>query len=439
MSENENKENKSGGSKGGNHHRRHHRGNNKNKNNRPAEQKQNEAVKANAPAAQKNQNQNQSQKNNNQKNNNQKSNDQRHNQHRSNKNDNQKKRREEPSFLDTAPDNDSIFGSISVAQPVKKERPVSVEPIEIRELSDEELFGTSHIFYTPKEIDGETVEIVGIRFKSHGKMYYFDPNGIKFSKGEFAILETARGVEFGEVCLANTHISEKDIVPPLQKVIRRAVKDDIDRNALNKKKEKEAFKICLEKIANHGLDMKLVDVQCSFDNSKYLFYFTSAGRVDFRELVRDLASQFKTRIELRQIGIRDEAKLIGGIGICGRPICCSRHLSNFAQVSIKMAKEQGLSLSSNKISGNCGRLMCCLNFENQTYLDEIKRTPMPGSLVKIDGKTGNVTDANPLTGMLKVRIGEAPDGEIIATHRDKVTIISKKGAPETAEAPEIEE
>ena len=228
-------------------------------------------------------------------------------------------------------------------------------------------------------------------------------------------------------------------MPPLQKVIRRATKEDIERNQLNKKKEKEAFKICLEKIVQHGLDMKLVDVQCAFDNSKYLFYFTSAGRVDFRELVRDLASQFKTRIELRQIGIRDEAKLIGGIGICGRPICCSRHLSNFAQVSIKMAKEQGLSLSSNKISGNCGRLMCCLNFESQTYIDEIKRTPMPGSVVKVGGQTGNVTDANPLTGMLKVHMNDAPDNETVAVHRDSVTVISKKGAPETTENTESEE
>ena len=435
MSENENKENKSNGGKSGNHHRRHHRGNNKNKNTRPAEQKPNETVKNNAPQNQKNHNQ----KQNNQKSNHQKSNDQKQNNHRNGKNDNQKKIPQEPSFLDMTPDSDSIFGKLSSSQPVKKEKPVAIEPVEIRELSDEELFGTSHIFYTPKKTEDETVEIVGIRFKPNGKVYYFDPNGIKFSRGEFAILDTARGMEFGEVCIPNRFVEEKNIVSPLQKVIRRAVKDDIDRNQLNKKKEKEAFKICLEKIAHHGLDMKLVDVQCSFDNSKYLFYFTSAGRVDFRELVRDLASQFKTRIELRQIGIRDEAKLIGGIGICGRPICCSRHLSNFAQVSIKMAKEQGLSLSSNKISGNCGRLMCCLNFENQTYVDEIKRTPMPGSLVKVDGKTGNVTDANPLTGVLKVRIGDANDGETVVTHRDSVTVLSKKGAPEMTDVSDIEE
>ena len=177
--------------------------------------------------------------------------------------------------------------------------------------------------------------------------------------------------------------------------------------------------------------MKLVDVQYEFDNSKLLFYFTSAGRVDFRELVRDLASVFKTRIELRQIGIRDEAKMLGGIGMCGRSLCCSKYLSNFAQVSIKMAKEQGLSLNSNKISGNCGRLMCCLNFENQVYLDEIKITPMPGSVVKIGAQKGTVTEANPLTGMLKIHMNDAPEGENVSAHRDTVTIISRK-IPETA-------
>lgn len=433
MSENEIKENKNN-NKGGNHHRRHHRhNNNKNKSNRPNEQKAAEVITNTAPQAQKN-----NQKGN-QKNNAHRNNDQRQGSSKGGRNDSQKKRASEPSFLDTTPDNDAIFGKLSFSQPVKKEKPVSKEPIEVRELSDEELFGTSHIFYTPKTPEDASVEIVGIRFKPHGKVYYFDPNGIAFTRGDFAILETARGVEFGEVCFPNRYVSETDIVPPLQKAIRRATKEDVDRNQLNKKKEKEAFKICLEKIVQHGLDMKLVDVQCAFDNSKYLFYFTSAGRVDFRELVRDLASQFKTRIELRQIGIRDEAKLIGGIGICGRPICCSRHLSNFAQVSIKMAKEQGLSLSSNKISGNCGRLMCCLNFENQTYVDEIKRTPMPGSVVKVDGKTGSVTDANPLTGMLKVRIGDGAEAEIVTARRDSVTVISKKGAPEATESTEVEE
>ena len=335
-----------------------------------------------------------------------------------------------PSFLDTAPSDDSIFGGISLNQPsktaAKKPETVSTEPVVYRTLSNEELFGTSHIVYTPPVPEEPTVEIVGVRFKAGGKTYYFSPDGMTFKKGDLVIVETARGIEFGEVFIANRFISEKDIVPPLQKVCRMAKKDDIDRHALNKEKEKEAFKLCLDKIKDHGLDMDLIDVQCAFDNSKLLFYFTSAGRVDFRELVRDLASLFKTRIELRQIGIRDEAKLIGGIGICGRALCCTRYLSNFAQVSIKMAKDQGLSLSSNKISGNCGRLMCCLNFENQTYVDEIKRTPMPGSLVKLDGKVGSVTDANPLSGMIKVKFTGENDSEIVSTHRDNVIPIPKK-------------
>ena len=234
------------------------------------------------------------------------------------------------------------------------------------------------------------------------------------------------------MCISNRRISNKNIVQPLRKVIRKATKEDIAHQESNKQKEKEAFKIALEKIARHKLDMKLVDAQYSFDNTKLLFYFTSAGRVDFRELVRDLASVFKTRIELRQIGIRDEAKMLGGIGMCGRNLCCSKYLSNFAQVSIKMAKEQGLSLNSNKISGNCGRLMCCLNFENQVYLDEIKITPMPGSVVKVNGDKGVVTDANPLTGMLKVHLDSAPEGERISVHRDGVTILSRK-TPEISE------
>ena len=425
MSENETKENKNNNGGKSHHRRRHH---NK-KNNRPAEQKAPETVKGNAPQS------NKASNNNNGK-------GHRHSSHKGGRGDQGKNRPTQPeaaSILDTAPDNDTIFGKLSVTQPVKKEKPAPTETVEIRELSNEELFGTDHILYVPKASENATVEIVGVRFKAGGKVYYFDPNGIKFSRGNFAILDTARGVEFGEISIPNRFVAEKDIVAPLQKVLRLATKEDIEKNKLNKKKEKEAFRICLEKIAQHGLDMKLVDVQCAFDNSKYLFYFTSAGRVDFRELVRDLAAQFKTRIELRQIGIRDEAKLIGGIGICGRPICCSRYLSNFAQVSIKMAKEQGLSLSSNKISGNCGRLMCCLNFENQTYVDEIKRTPMPGSVVKVDGKTGNVTDANPLTGKLKVHLNDAPDGETVVTHRDNVTVISKKGGGEIPESAEEKE
>jgi cell fate regulator YaaT (PSP1 superfamily) len=346
----------------------------------------------------------------------------------------------ESSFGASSTSGDLIFGA-PLFQNEKKARPIkaSDEPIEPLDISDDVLFGTSHLLYVEKEIEGEAAEIVGIRYKCGGKIYYFDSNGIQLTSGEFAIVDTARGIEFGEVCLPNRKINSELLIHPLRKVIRKATKEDIEHHEQNKKKEADAFNIGLEKIKAHKLDMKLVEVQYEFDNSKLLFYFTSAGRVDFRELVRDLASVFKTRIELRQIGIRDEAKMLGGIGMCGRSLCCSKYLSNFAQVSIKMAKEQGLSLNSNKISGNCGRLMCCLNFENQVYLDEIKITPMPGSIVKIGGQRGTVVEANPLTGMLKVHLTDAPEGENVSAHRDTVTIISRK-LPETLNesAPENE-
>lgn len=341
----------------------------------------------------------------------------------------------EPSaFADTL-DADPIFGGspFSSFTKEKKEPKTYTDHSDVRQFSDDELFGTSHLINTNEVDENATVEIVGVKFKSTGKSYYFDPNGITFSVGECAILETARGLEFGEICIANKNVSEANIVQPLRKALRKATKEDIAHHESNKQREKEAFNIALDKIAFHKLDMKLVEAQYSFDNTKLLFYFTSAGRVDFRELVSDLASVFKTRIELRQIGIRDEAKMLGGIGMCGRTLCCSRYLSNFAQVSIKMAKEQGLSLNSNKISGNCGRLMCCLNFENQVYLDEIKITPMPGSIVKVDGGKGVVTDANPLTGMIKVHLDGAPEGEKISTHRDKVVIISRKAVDVSTE------
>ena len=329
---------------------------------------------------------------------------------------------ETSSFFPGAFDND-IF---SFSSKEKKAERAELSPSEIRKLTDEELFGTAHLIHAPVITSEDSTEIVGVRFKVGGKVYYFDPENIAASEGDNVIVDTARGAEFGTVCIPNKKISSSGIVQPLRKVIRIATKEDVAHQNSNKQREKDAFKIGLEKIAAHKLDMKLVDVQYSFDNSKLLFYFTSAGRVDFRELVRDLASVFKTRIELRQIGIRDEAKMLGGIGMCGRSLCCAGHLSNFAQVSIKMAKEQGLSLNANKISGNCGRLMCCLNFENQVYIDEIKITPMPGSVVKIGNEKGTVTDANPLTGMLKVHLDSAAENEKVAIHRDSVTVISKK-------------
>ncbi len=253
------------------------------------------------------------------------------------------------------------------------------------------------------------MEIVGIRFKETGKVYYFDPKGIVMQLGDKAIVETARGLECGEVALANKNVKEENIVQPLKRVMRKATEADIKKVEENKQKEKDAFIQCEEKIAEHKLEMKLVDVEITFDNSKILFYFTSDGRVDFRELVKDLAGLFRTRIELRQIGVRDEAKMIGGIGICGRPFCCSSYLNGFQPVSIKMAKEQGLSLNPVKISGVCGRLMCCLKYEQEAYLDLLRTTPKVNAIVSTDEGRGIVIDQNLLTGKLTVRLDKDPD------------------------------
>lgn len=282
--------------------------------------------------------------------------------------------------------------------------------------------------------DDATVEVVGVRFRRSGKVYYFDPNGTSSAKGTFVIVDTARGPEYGEVWMSNRYVSEKNIVQPLRQVIRVATDADAERHELNRQKEKEALVICQEKITKHKLEMKLVQAQYTFDNSKLLFYFTSAGRVDFRELVKDLASVFRTRIELRQIGIRDEAKLLGGLGACGRALCCSGFLADFAQVSIKMAKEQNLSLNSNKISGTCGRLMCCLRYENDTYEQEIRKTPPVDSVVKTPEGNGTVIEINPLAGMIKVKIADKQDNVTIKTyHRDLVTVISRPKPEETEE------
>ncbi len=277
----------------------------------------------------------------------------------------------------------------------------------------------------PKE-EAVMVEIIGVKFKEGGKTYYFAPNNITAKKGEFVIVDTARGLEFGKVAVANSMVSESEFVPPLRPVIRIATAEDIKHHDENVAKQNDAEKICNEKILAHKLDMKLIDVQYTFDNSKLLFYFTSSGRVDFRELVKDLASVFKTRIELRQIGIRDEAKLIGGLGICGRPLCCSVFLSDFGQVSIKMAKEQNLSLNSSKISGACGRLMCCLRYEYDTYVQEAKNLPPIDSHVRTPDGTGTVTEIMPLAGRLKVRLDEKNDQPPKTYTKDSVTIIPKQ-------------
>ncbi len=277
--------------------------------------------------------------------------------------------------------------------------------------------------------DGEKrVEIVGIRFKSSGKVYYFDPQGKRYTRASHAIVETARGQEYGEVAMPNTFVKESDVVPPLRPVIRAANQADEAHHLENKTKEDEAFKICNEKIIAHKLDMKLIDAQYTFDNTKLLFYFTSAGRVDFRELVKDLASVFRTRIELRQIGIRDEARLMGGLGLCGRPLCCSLFLNDFGQVSIKMAKEQNLSLNSAKISGICGRLMCCLRYEHETYEHEIRLTPPVDSLVETPDGKGTVTETSPLAATVKVRLLATPDAPPKVYKRDELTVLKRKEA-----------
>lgn len=256
------------------------------------------------------------------------------------------------------------------------------------------------------------IEVIGVRFKKAGKIYYFGPNGLNINKGNFVVVETARGIEFGECVIGIKEIPETDIVAPLKSVIRVATEEDVEKHNSNKVKEKDALDICLKKIEEHKLNMKLIDVEYTFDNNKVIFYFTADGRVDFRELVKDLATIFKTRIELRQIGVRDEAKMLGGLGPCGRPLCCSTFLGDFASVSIKMAKEQNLSLNPTKISGICGRLMCCLNYEQSTYEDIRKRLPKVGSIVNIGEINAEVIGNNTVKENVKVRYRRG-DEEII--------------------------
>ena len=253
------------------------------------------------------------------------------------------------------------------------------------------------------------IKVVGVRFKKAGKIYYFDPVDMNIEKNTYVVVETARGIEFGECVIGVKEISENDIVAPLKSVLRIASEEDINKHFKNKDKEKDAFDICLKKIQEHKLNMKHIDVEYTFDNNKVIFYFTADGRVDFRELVKDLATIFKTRIELRQIGVRDEAKMLGGLGPCGRPMCCSTFLGDFASVSIKMAKEQNLSLNPTKISGICGRLMCCLNYEQSTYEDIRKRMPKVGSIVKTSEGTGEVFSNNIVKESVKVKLKKAEE------------------------------
>ena len=284
-------------------------------------------------------------------------------------------------------------------------------------------------------------EVIGVRFKEVGKVYYFDPLDNKLSVGDRVIVETARGLECGEVAVSNKSVSDEEVKQPLKPLIRIATEKDLNHVAENHLREKEAYKICEKKIAAHKLEMKLVNVEYTFDNSKIIFYFTADGRVDFRALVKDLAGVFRTRIELRQIGIRDEAKLIGGLGVCGRPVCCHTFLEDFGQVSIKMAKEQNLSLNTAKISGTCGRLMCCLRFEQQTYEEEIRKTPKVDSLVRTDDGDGVVVETVPLQGLVKVQLSQAPDAAPKVYHRDDVKFIGyikKDSKPQTEPDQETE-
>ena len=273
------------------------------------------------------------------------------------------------------------------------------------------------------------ITVIGIRFRRAGKVYYFAPeDNVLYNQGQHAIVETARGVEYGEVVIPNKEVAEEEVVQPLKKVIRLATEEDDERYKQNKVKEKEAFFICKEKIIKHQLDMKLIDVEYTFDNNKVLFYFTSYERVDFRELVKELASIFKTRIELRQIGVRDETKMCGGIGICGRSLCCNSFLGDFQPVSIKMAKEQSLSLNPIMISGICGRLMCCLKYEQDCYVEIRGRLPVVGDIVITPDGKGEVLSVNVLREQIKVAVQkkDKDEKEAIMYHSTDLKIVKKK-------------
>ena len=271
-------------------------------------------------------------------------------------------------------------------------------------------------------------KVIGVRFRTAGKIYYFDPVKFQVGRGDHVIVETARGIEYGTVVGDPKEEPEDKVVQPLKAVLRVATPKDDEQEAGNKLKEKEAFKICMEKIRKHNLQMKLIDAEYTFDNNKVLFYFTADGRIDFRELVKDLASVFKTRIELRQIGVRDETKILGGIGICGRPLCCHTHLSEFAPVSIKMAKEQNLSLNPTKISGVCGRLMCCLKNEEETYEELNRRLPNVGDFVTTDdGHKGEVHSVNVLRQLVKVIVNVDDEKEIQEYRVDQLRFKRRHG------------
>lgn len=276
-------------------------------------------------------------------------------------------------------------------------------------------------------------EVVGVRFKENGKIYYFDPNSKVLLKGEKVIVETVRGMECGEVATPNHKVTDTEIVHPLKRIIRKANENDLKIVEANRRKEAEAMAFCEKKVEQLGLDMNLVEVECAFDGSKMIFYFTSDDRVDFRELVKILAGSFRTRIEMRQIGVRDVSKMLGGIGICGRPFCCSQFLDDFHPVSIKMAKEQGLSLNPSKISGTCGRLLCCLKYEQDSYEYLAKITPRVGSVVDTKEGRGTVTETSLLTGKVKVRLDRRPEAFPEEFNRKEVKIVKGVKLPKEDE------
>ena len=274
------------------------------------------------------------------------------------------------------------------------------------------------------------INIVGVRFKNAGKIYYFDPVDFEIEEDMDVVVETARGLEYGTIVVGKKEIDEESLVSPLKPIIRIATEEDKKHNEENKKKEKEAFEICQQKIKKHKLDMNLLDVEYKFDNSKILFFFTADGRIDFRELVKDLAAVFKTRIELRQIGVRDEVKRIGGNGVCGRELCCCSFLGNFETVSIKMAKEQNISLNPSKISGNCGRLMCCLKYEQDVYEDKLSRIPKVGSIVKTEDGEGIVESIETLKEIIRVKLKDGDETFYKKFNAKDVTLIK---SPENEE------
>jgi len=353
----------------------------------------------------------------NQQNHSQAQNGDRHGQNKHRRDDNRNKQKNR----DTKPEQNNETNTVEVPESLKTESffeaPKSDSLFSSTQKDDSYLDSMppdptlDEVFGEPKKVEPRTdgTEIVGIHFPQGGKVYYFDPAGHIFEKGQFAIVETARGQELGEVAIANTKVDDSDIVQPLKPVIRQAVKEDLDHQAQNAVKEADALELCKQKVQNHNLDMKLTGAQYTFDNAKLIFYFTAAQRVDFRELVKDLATTFHTRIELRQIGPRDEAKMIGGRGVCGRKLCCSAFLPNYAQSTIKMAKHQGLALNSAKISGNCGKLMCCLKYEESTYEKELALMPTVNSIVETPEGRGRVTDVRPVGYTLRVKLDEKPD------------------------------